>query len=597
MIDEKTCFSEEKAKKPYSDSEENLKDYMTLARGIAELALRWRDECDEEGFITPRGVRISGDNAKSIEVIRNISDADRDYPVMVPYIQAFVKEGLDYIGAREKATEKKYKSSEKVNYKDILRIKNIREVFALTKRQTILMLLLAAARGDVHILETYSYIAADNSILEEGAPTVGLIDMLLHLIFEYEVIQAEVITDRGSTFARYFIRQESGDKSLLQKKISICDNVYKYMVLGEASFDITPKISTPGTGIYYEEFAGKLNEYEASCEEDDTCGYFCYIKAGDTEDSIHILTKVFEEQKKPLYVIEADNIKADKLKPFFTLRLLHYIYDAKVLVRFRSKEEENRKVNDEAAENIASVISILKGELGDLKTIYMTGTISLPMIEVYGRSTPAVLKLEKPDVSMRLAMWQELFREYAITPGEGIDLLDIADCHELYFGQIRSVVERCASTIRMTSPDSSVVERKLFQDILFSVSKVDFEYLATQVEAKYTWDDIFLEESQKVNLKYACDRFRLRNRIGAQWEITKKNAYGNAVIVLMYGPPGTGKTMAAQVVANEVMTPLYRVDVSQIFSKYIGETQKNISRIFEEAQKRNVVLFFDEADA
>lgn len=126
---------------------------------------------------------------------------------------------------------------------------------------------------------------------------------------------------------------------------------------------------------------------------------------------------------------------------------------------------------------------------------------------------------------------------------------------------------------------------------------MDFEHLATQVDVRYTWDDIFLEETQKKNLKYACDRFRLRNRIGAQWEITKKNAYGNAVIVLMYGPPGTGKTMAAQVVANEVMTPLYRVDVSQIFSKYIGETQKNISRIFEEAQKRNVVLFFDEADA
>ncbi|MBR6257302.1 MAG: ATP-binding protein [Lachnospiraceae bacterium] len=65
----------------------------------------------------------------------------------------------------------------------------------------------------------------------------------------------------------------------------------------------------------------------------------------------------------------------------------------------------------------------------------------------------------------------------------------------------------------------------------------------------------------------------------------------------MYGPPGTGKTMAAQAIANEVMTPLYRVDVSQIFSKYIGETQKNLSRIFDEAARRNVVLFFDEADA
>ncbi|MCR5098835.1 MAG: ATP-binding protein [Lachnospiraceae bacterium] len=65
----------------------------------------------------------------------------------------------------------------------------------------------------------------------------------------------------------------------------------------------------------------------------------------------------------------------------------------------------------------------------------------------------------------------------------------------------------------------------------------------------------------------------------------------------MYGAPGTGKTMAAQVVANELGLPLYRVDVSQIFSKYIGETEKNLGVIFEEAKKVNVILFFDEADA
>ncbi|MBO6215928.1 MAG: ATP-binding protein [Lachnospiraceae bacterium] len=65
----------------------------------------------------------------------------------------------------------------------------------------------------------------------------------------------------------------------------------------------------------------------------------------------------------------------------------------------------------------------------------------------------------------------------------------------------------------------------------------------------------------------------------------------------MYGAPGTGKTMAAQVVANELGLPLYRVDVSQIFSKYIGETQKNLGVIFDEAKKANLILFFDEADA
>ena len=89
----------------------------------------------------------------------------------------------------------------------------------------------------------------------------------------------------------------------------------------------------------------------------------------------------------------------------------------------------------------------------------------------------------------------------------------------------------------------------------------------------------------------------MRNRIDDKYGLMKKNAYGNGVSILLYGPPGTGKTMTAQVVAREVSLPLYRIDVSQIFSKYVGETQKNLSTIFDEAAKTNVILFFDEADA
>ncbi|MBQ7506496.1 MAG: ATP-binding protein [Lachnospiraceae bacterium] len=106
-----------------------------------------------------------------------------------------------------------------------------------------------------------------------------------------------------------------------------------------------------------------------------------------------------------------------------------------------------------------------------------------------------------------------------------------------------------------------------------------------------------MTDSQRRILKVACDRYRLRNRIGDNWGLKKKNAYGNGVSILLYGPPGTGKTMAAQVIANELGLPLYRIDLSQIYSKYIGETEKNLSAIFNEASKANVILFFDEADA
>ena len=456
------------------------------------------------------------------------------------------------------------------------------------------MTLLLAARGDIHILEVFSYIAADKSIVESGAPTVGLVDMLLHLIFEYEVIQAEAIYDKGGTFARYLVNV-SEEEAVLQKRISICDYVFQYIMFGASGFQKKPEKSMSGIAIYYDDFAKKLSLYENYYNNTDRASDFCYIKAKDTEDPIHVLTKVFEENDRPIYVIAPEEVKEDNKSLFFMLRLMHHLHHASVLVRLPSGIENN-KTRDDSAKMLADVIYTLKNELPYMNTIYLTGTDSFPEIDEHGMAAPAILTLDVPDIGMRYAMWQELFEAYSLIPGEDVDLMDIADCHDLCFGQIRTVVERCAASLRMTSI-GGIVKRNLLQEMLFSLSKVDFEHLATQVDARYTWDDIFLEPFQKKYLKYACDRYRLRNRIGAQWELTKKNAYGNAVIVLMYGPPGTGKTMAAQVVANEVMTPLYRVDVSQIFSKYIGETQENISRIFEEAQKRNVVLFFDEADA
>ncbi|HJA49138.1 MAG TPA: ATP-binding protein [Candidatus Agathobaculum intestinipullorum] len=90
---------------------------------------------------------------------------------------------------------------------------------------------------------------------------------------------------------------------------------------------------------------------------------------------------------------------------------------------------------------------------------------------------------------------------------------------------------------------------------------------------------------------------RLRRCVEEDWGFRRKVTYGRGVSVLLHGPPGTGKTMAAQVLANDIGMELYRVDLSQVVDKYIGETEKNLARIFDSAQKSNVILFFDEADA
>lgn len=121
--------------------------------------------------------------------------------------------------------------------------------------------------------------------------------------------------------------------------------------------------------------------------------------------------------------------------------------------------------------------------------------------------------------------------------------------------------------------------------------------LASKINAVFGWDDLIIGEDQKHRMKLICDQVRYRSIVNEDWGFGKKTPYGKGLCALFYGSPGTGKTMAVQVMANELGLELYRIDLSQLTSKYIGETQKNINRLFEKAKNINAMLFFDEADA
>jgi SpoVK/Ycf46/Vps4 family AAA+-type ATPase len=88
-----------------------------------------------------------------------------------------------------------------------------------------------------------------------------------------------------------------------------------------------------------------------------------------------------------------------------------------------------------------------------------------------------------------------------------------------------------------------------------------------------------------------------RPKVLLEWGVGQKLASSSGVPILFSGPPGTGKTMAAEIIAGELGLDLYKIDLSSIVSKYIGETEKNMERIFSEAESSNAILFFDEADA
>ena len=128
-------------------------------------------------------------------------------------------------------------------------------------------------------------------------------------------------------------------------------------------------------------------------------------------------------------------------------------------------------------------------------------------------------------------------------------------------------------------------------------SQPAFGRLAQKIPPLYTWEDIVLPEDVRAQLQEICQRVRHRQRVWAEWGFDRKLSQGKGVNALFAGPSGTGKTMAAEVIANELGLDLYKIDLSGVVSKYIGETEKNLDRIFSAAEHANAILFFDEADA
>lgn len=121
--------------------------------------------------------------------------------------------------------------------------------------------------------------------------------------------------------------------------------------------------------------------------------------------------------------------------------------------------------------------------------------------------------------------------------------------------------------------------------------------LAQRIEPIARWEDLVLPEAQLQTLQDIARQIRQRLKVYETWGFAGKSTRGLGISALFAGVSGTGKTMAAEVIANELHLDLYRIDLSQVVSKYIGETEKNLRRVFDAAEESSAILLFDEADA
>ena len=202
--------------------------------------------------------------------------------------------------------------------------------------------------------------------------------------------------------------------------------------------------------------------------------------------------------------------------------------------------------------------------------------------------------LSFPIVSAPLARRAALWAEKLGKNAENIDIDALAIRFDLDPIQIEDALTKARLQASMAA--QPLDSRTLFTACYHQIATNLHEY-ARLIQPRYEWDDLILAESTKSILQDTCLHMELRDKVLRQWDFKRMLPYGQSVSMVFMGPPGTGKTMASQVMAHQLGYEIYRVDVSQMVSKYVGETEKNLDKIFEEASKVGVILFFDEADA
>ena len=156
-------------------------------------------------------------------------------------------------------------------------------------------------------------------------------------------------------------------------------------------------------------------------------------------------------------------------------------------------------------------------------------------------------------------------------------------------------------TIRLAGVEIQASADKQVGEQLWSIcrrrTRSSLDDLALRIVPAAAWDDLVLPESQKSILRDVATHVRGRFTVYERWGFRTKGSRGLGISALFTGSSGTGKTMAAEVLANELQLDLYRIDLSTVVSKYIGETERNLRRVFDSAEASGAILLFDEADA
>lgn len=572
---------------PYQAWSEQIRDWLDLL----DFLIEWMIQEKKSKVTKQEAFHLKG-LVITYEEIKSILAGERDI---------FLSDALDaetlhtFRSARRHILHRE-KESKKTGV--FLPLSYLADCFHLTEFERFCVLLALAVEVDRKYEKFYAFIQDDATA---KMPTMGLALALYSVFGELEEVDETALLI-GSKLYRFFMHEPSKEeinRSRLSRPLRLNEKMYRFLTGHLLLQDKSEKyysVRLPGE-LPPILFGQALQEGMRQCVD-------TLFGISERKKTIFFLEgpagagKHFQLQHLanyldiPLVMLDVGGIKDNSLN---YESMLHAVIRETILQRAALCLEnfEQLLVEDEKEQaplNLSAFFKLLAEHVDFLFVLsqkeWNTAALSLPF-EVLE------FALEYPNHSQRHLIWKKMSEGMVLEAG--INLAAISNKFIFTPGKIRKVLTEARFESDLAGI-TAIEEQRLYR-ISSRQAAHRLEKKATRIRPTFSWDDMVIPEDQKKVLRYACDQIKYRHIVYDTWGFQQKLPYGKGLSLLFYGPPGTGKTMGAQVIANELKLELFRVDLSQIISKYIGETEKNLREIFDEAAKTSAILFFDEADS
>lgn len=323
------------------------------------------------------------------------------------------------------------------------------------------------------------------------------------------------------------------------------------------------------------------NTVAAWHQQDPLC---LYLEGRDRPGKRRLAMTLAAEMSVPLLVVEGDRLLTSKAEvPTLLKRLFREAWFQQALLYFDGIDDFF------SIEQSLGYQSLLECLTTTRQVTLLSGTVPWKP-QANSPLGIVTIPFPMPDFELRRVYWQQSLQASHL-PWNEAELDRLSNHFRLTAAQIQAAVLSAQTTAQVTG---KAVD-------LFAAARAqaghELRSLARKIDPHYSWHDIVLPPMQRAQLQELCNQSRYQHRVYEQWGFGQKLSLGKGLNALFSGLPGTGKTMAAEVIAKELQRDLYKIDLSQVVSKYIGETEKNLDRIFTAATDSNAILLFDEADA